>query len=304
MAEVTVLVPTAGRPGPLERCLSALEAEVLEGFIDAEILTVHAPGDGPSVEMVRRKFPGIRVLEAGERNLSLQRNLGAREAAGEILVYVDDDAWPAPGWLEALVSAFGDPAVGGASGPVLSPDGGVQFGPMAVTPRGRQFPLSSAGSVPKGSFPLLAGGNLALRQADLFRAGGFDENYRYHLDDADLCLRLSMLGRRLVYKEEARLFHDPAPGPHRRGPWERDWFTLSANSAYFSIRHGGILGILAPPVLLVPKAFRLVSWAVTGRLGPGAMVRGLLGQAAGLPAGYLKGLFRRPLLPLGEGGRA
>ncbi len=304
MVELSVLVPTAGRPGPLERCLSALEREVRESPVGAEVLTVHAPGDGPSMEMVRRRFPGVPVLEAPGRNLSLQRNLGAREAGGEILAYIDDDAWPAPGWLEALAGPFSDPETAGVSGPVLSPGGSLQFGPMAVTNWGRQFPLPSPAGRPPGAHPLLAGGNLALRKKDLFQAGGFDENLPYHLDDADLCLRLSRLGKRLLYEEKAKVFHEPAAGPHRRGPWERDWFTLSASSAYFSIRHGGITGLLAPLVLLPPKTARLCLWALEGKLGVKALARCLLGQAAGLPAGYWKGLFRRPLLPLGEGSRA
>ncbi len=304
MVEVSILVPTAGRPGPLERCLSALEAEVLEGFLDAEVLTIHAPGDEPSMEMVRERFPGVRVLQAPVRNLALQRNLGAAEARGEILVYIDDDAWPAPGWLDALVEPLADPGVAGASGPVLFPDGRLQFGPMAVTRVGRQFPLESPEEIPPGACPLLAGGNLALRRKDLLEAGGFDENYRYHLDDADLCVRLRARGRKLVYAEKARLFHEPARGPHRRGPWERDWFTVTANSVYFALRHGGAAGLLAPAALLAPKTLRLLVWALKGRLGPAALARCLAGQWAGLPAGYLKGLFRSPHLPFLEGSRA
>ncbi len=304
MVEVSILVPTAGRPGPLERCLSALEAEAPAGFAGVEVLTIHAPGDRASMEMVRGRFPGVRILEAPARNLSLQRNLGAREAGGEILVYIDDDAWPAPGWLEALAEPFAEPGVAGASGPVLFPGGDLQFGPMAVTRVGRQFPLDSPEEVPAGACPLLAGGNLALRKKDLLEAGGFDENYRYHLDDADLCVRLWSRGKMLVYAEKARLFHEPARGPHRRGPWERDWFTLSANSVYFALRHGGAAGLFAPAVFLAPKTARLLGWALRGRLGPAALARCLAGQAAGLPAGYLKGLFRNPRLPFLEGSRA
>ncbi len=304
MVEISILVPTAGRPGPLERCLSALEAEILEGTADVEILTVHAPGDGPSVEMVRRRFPGIRVLEAPERNLSLQRNLGARAAEGGILVYIDDDAWPAPGWLPALAAPFSKAETAAASGPVLSPGGGLQFGPMAVTPSGRQFPLPSAEAIPPGACPLLAGGNLAVRKSTLFEAGGFDENFRYHLDDADLCMRLASRGGKLVYREEARLFHQPAAGPHRKGPLERDWFTITANSIYFALRHGGLPGAASSLALALPKAVRLVGWTLRGRLGPAALARSLAGQAAGIPAGLWKGLFRRPVLPLGEGARA
>jgi glycosyltransferase involved in cell wall biosynthesis len=53
------------------------------------------------------------------RGLSGARNSGLRNASGEIVAFLDDDARPEPTWLEALVRAFDDPAVVGAGGVAL-----------------------------------------------------------------------------------------------------------------------------------------------------------------------------------------
>jgi GT2 family glycosyltransferase len=50
--------------------------------------------------------PGVRTLRPG-RNLGITaRNLGAREATGDLLLMLDDDSYPLPGAVETLVAAF------------------------------------------------------------------------------------------------------------------------------------------------------------------------------------------------------
>jgi GT2 family glycosyltransferase len=171
---------------------------------------------------------------------------------------------------------------------------------MAVTAYGRQFARSGR-ALPRGAVALLPGGNVALRKRDVCALGGFDERYCYHFDDADLCWRLAGLGRRLVFTEAAAIHHEPAPGPHRRTLWDRDWFTIAQNSIYFALRHAPAATarrLLVPALLQLPKAARLLAWAARGRLPWSALPRSLWAQARGVAAGYRKGLRAQPCLPL------
>ncbi len=294
---VTIVVPTWRRPDELARCLTALRAELLARR-HAEVVTLHAPGDEVAEERVRRDYPEVTVLRAPARNLSLQRNLAARHAKGDIVVYLDDDAWPIPGWLDALLAPFADQEVAAVGGRVLRGDGSLQYGAMAVSTVGRPFVLRDEEDPPRGTARTLPGGNLAVRRDVLCALGGFDENFAYHFDDVDFSLRLWRSGYKTVYRADASIHHEPAPGPHRRTFWDRDWHTIAQNSIYLAFRH-------APPgkrrwavLLQVPKAARFCWWACTGRLTLGGLWRALRGLATGIVAGWRKGKHVPPALPL------
>src|SRR5215218_5746885 len=98
LVQVSVVVPTRGRPEALARCVAALEAQTLA----VEIVVVEdREGGGPA----------------------WARNEGVRRARGEVVCFTDDDCEPEAGWAEALVA----PVLGGeaeaTTGPVAIGDG-------------------------------------------------------------------------------------------------------------------------------------------------------------------------------------
>jgi GT2 family glycosyltransferase len=296
----SVLIPTCGRERELVRCLQHLGAEIARSGIAAEILTIHAPGDESSIAAVHRDFPAVQVIASPRRNLSFQRNLGARCASGEVLIYLDDDAWPTEGWLRALLSPFEDPTLDAVGGLVLHPDGSVQYGRMATTRSARPFPLEDRAELPDGAALLLPGGNLAIRRASLFALGGFDENLAYHFDDVELALRLAREGRAVASSACAAVHHESAAGPHRRSWYDRDWYTVAKNGIYVGLLHGPrtLRGWLAPLALQLPKSARLLAWGGTGRLLPHRALRAFLAHACGIAAGYAKYFAKPAALPL------
>jgi GT2 family glycosyltransferase len=58
------------------------------------------------------------VANEGARGLSGGRNTGVRYATGSVIVFLDDDARPQPGWLDALLEPYDDPRVVGTGGPL------------------------------------------------------------------------------------------------------------------------------------------------------------------------------------------
>jgi glycosyltransferase involved in cell wall biosynthesis len=66
---------------------------------------------------LQAEHPGAVVVpNAGRQGLSDARNTGIDVARGDVLVFLDDDATPRPGWLAELVAPFDDPTVGGVGG--------------------------------------------------------------------------------------------------------------------------------------------------------------------------------------------
>lgn len=129
-------------------------------------------------EAARAEFPTATVVANAEgRGLSGARNTGARAARGDIVVFLDDDAWAEADWLEQLIDAFRSPAVIGAGGAA-----------MPAWERGRPgwFPEEfywvvgcSYRGLPerRGSVRNPLGCNMAFRRAAFEVAGGFRSDF-------------------------------------------------------------------------------------------------------------------------------
>lgn len=110
---VTLLIPTCNAGPEFPEILARMRAQELDRSF--EILAIDSESTDGTREFLRRQ--ALRLLEIRRRdfNHGLTRNLGIREAAGEIVVLATQDARPADArWMQALVDCFDDPAVAGA----------------------------------------------------------------------------------------------------------------------------------------------------------------------------------------------
>jgi len=100
---VSVIVLNWNGAAVLPRCLDALQAQT---FGDFEVLVLDNASTDGSVDEVELRWPGFRLVQF-ERNLgfSLANNRGARLARGQWLVFLNNDAFPRPDWLECLLEA-------------------------------------------------------------------------------------------------------------------------------------------------------------------------------------------------------
>ena len=111
----TVVVCTRHRPKQLSICLSAVLRQCHPQF---DVLVVdNSPSDPQTAEVAESQ--GVRRVAEPRCGLSYARNRGAREATGDIVVYIDDDAVPEPGWLQGLSTEFRDSRVFGVVGRIL-----------------------------------------------------------------------------------------------------------------------------------------------------------------------------------------
>jgi len=160
------------------------------------------------------RLPGARIVPTGPGGPSMKRDLGARVCRGEILAFLDDDAYPASHWLAAAVKEFEDPKVGAVGGPAVTPThdnlrqmaSGLVYqswlvgGPydFRYVPRPRRL-VDDQPSV-----------NLLVRRDVFERIGGYETVY-WPGEDTVLCLKIVHdLGLKLVYDPEVLVYH------HRR----------------------------------------------------------------------------------------
>ncbi len=215
---VSVIVTTRNRAGHLARLLPSLTHLTYDAL---EVVVVAGPSNDGTDALVAEWADRVKVVRSPAANMCLSRNLGIAAAAGDILVFIDDDAVPeTTGWLEHLVAPFvRDARVGAAGGPVLLADGDVhQFRNGAVSEWGEHVFVTGTRSTAadvQGWFPRAMGTNAAFRREALLAVGGFDERIAYYGDECDVCVRIARAGWSFAHAEGAVVRHHPAPSIHR-----------------------------------------------------------------------------------------
>lgn len=233
-APISVVVASHGRPEFLRRCLQAL-GQVL--WPQVEIVVV-ADADGCRVAS---DAGVLKVISARSANIAAARNAGIAAAGGEIVAFIDDDAVPEPMWLAALAAAFADPRVGAVTGPVLGRNGiSLQSGKTVILSDSSSHPAGADRPFAPGRFhaPKSVGTNMAFRAGLVREVGGFDETFRFYLDDSDLSMRLGLRGIETAYAPLAVVHHAYAASARRRADRApRDLYDIGRSTAAFVARH-------------------------------------------------------------------
>ena len=242
----------------LERCLSALRSDPSEKKV---IVVDNASEDG-TIELVRERFPEVKLVPLPD-NVGFGRaiNTGVRAGTGEAIVLVNDDAIVAPGFVDAIVAPFSDPAVGMVAGLMTIPDTDLVDGfgieldrALAAYNRARRAPVGT----PAGRLAMPSGGAAAYRRDAWEAAGGYDEALFVYGEDVDLGLRLRALGWEAAEAPSARGVHLGGATMGVDSPFQREHAGIARG---FLLRRYGILrSRLAPRAILIDAL--VVGWGL------------------------------------------
>jgi glycosyltransferase involved in cell wall biosynthesis len=190
---ISVIVPTRDRPLALEACLSALDAQTVGDELEVVVVDDGSTA-GETVAQVVARHPDARLLRRGGAGPAAARNVGARAARADMLLFTDDDCVPDVDWAEELMAA-------------------IQAGAEAVagTTLNTGGALADASSViswaPASVEPFAPTNNLACTKA-VFEAVPFDESYQQAAaEDREWCARLAATGHALRSQPSARVHH-------------------------------------------------------------------------------------------------
>lgn len=182
---LTVAVCTWNRAQLLSDCLDSLTAQSAgpEGP-PMEILVVDDGSDDETGEVVRAKAAGapvpIRYLPQPRSGLSAARNRAIENAAGEIVLFFDDDQLAPEGYAERLLARFdGAPTAAGAGGPYRDYGGGPR-----TCARCSLAAIDLPGQGLRRVERLL-GGNMAIRKTAFERIGLFDPEISGRGDESE-----------------------------------------------------------------------------------------------------------------------
>jgi len=247
---LSILIVAWNSREDLARTLPALLPELGQG--DELIVVDNGSGDGTEAA-VRELAPAARVVQTGANlGFAAACDIGAERAAGDLLVVLNPDAAPLPGfgeairrpWVEdrgwaawqALVTEAGGARINSAGNP-------IHFTGIVWAGRHGE-PVEAA--PPAGEVPVLSGACLAIPLATWRRVGGFPPEYFLYHEDVDLSVRLRLEGGALGIEPTAVVAHD-----YEFGASEQKWRWLERNRLAFLVRTypAALLALLAPALL-------------------------------------------------------
>lgn len=211
----SVIVVTHNSDSWIRRCLSSLQRQSALPW-PCEIIVVDNGSQDQTVEVIRREFPVVRILESPNRGFGAGCNRGAKAAVGEYLAFLNPDAEADPRWLAELVRPLETPKTIATSQIRLLEDPEslntegqyLHFTGLGFT-NGYARPASADGTMRE--VPGFSGAAFALRREEFQALGGFDENFFLYMDDTELSWRARRAGYRIVCVPDSVAYHHYRP---------------------------------------------------------------------------------------------
>jgi glycosyltransferase involved in cell wall biosynthesis len=287
--KITVILCTYNRCQTLAKALDSIARSTLPSSVEWEVLVVDNNSQDETRQVVEdfcRRYPGrFRRLFEPQQGKSYALNTGIREAQGDVLAFVDDDATVGPEWLSNLTGGLLDGEWAGAGGrivlewPASLPRWLAVQGPLARHP----FPGFDKGHEASELIGPPFGANMAFRKEMFEKHGGFrtdlgpspNRDVPRPNEDTEFGRRLIAAGERLRYEPSAVVYH-PVPESRINKKYFLEWRFDNgrADAREFQVRPVREFSRLAVwtlrwMVTLEPRARlhrKLVVWEKAGRL--------------------------------------
>lgn len=185
-----------------------------------EVIVVDEKSNDGSIEMIRKEFPWVKVIEGENKGLAVSSNLGAKEATGEYLLFLGPDAYPRHRTIEGMVDYMEKhPQVGLATPKVYLQQGGLDFdahrsfptpwssftrltGLYKLFPKSQLFNsyfMSNSDLNKDHEIDACVYGFMLVKKNVFEKVNGFDPEYFAHGLDLDLCYRIKHTGHKIMY---------------------------------------------------------------------------------------------------------
>jgi len=193
---VTVTIVSWNRKDDLQFTLQKLrEVNYPRGKL--EIIVVDNASTDGSVEIVREKFPEVKLICLPENKGLFAYNVGFATAQGKYIVVLDDDSFPAKDAIATAVSKLEKcPYIGVVAGKILSAETGEpleRFLPSDCKER-EWFTFCGCGAI--------------FRKGCLQSVGGYSSNFFLYVNEIDFSLRALEAGWSILFSPSVLFFHN------------------------------------------------------------------------------------------------
>ena len=217
---VSIIIPNRDHASVLENCIQSIRKR--STWKNLEIIVVENNSRQKQTSDLYRKLEEKKeariVRYPKEFHFSRVINEGARQAAGEYLILMNNDVTVRTGdWIERLLAHVSRPGIGAAGPKLLYPDGRVQSagivtgimgfaGSMMVAEDGND-PGYMGRAVLTQDISAVTAACMMVRRTAFREAGGFPNEFSVALGDVDFCLSLGDRGYRIVFEPSAVMIH-------------------------------------------------------------------------------------------------
>ncbi|MCU7496372.1 MAG: glycosyltransferase [Ignavibacteria bacterium] len=227
MIDLSIIIVNFNVKEFLQNLLSSIEKS--SGNISKEIIVIDNASDDGSVEIIREKFPSVRLI-ASQKNLGFGRanNLGLEISKGKYILLINPDTIVQEDTFQKLIYFMEKTPEAGLVGcKVLNSDGTLQLacrrgfpGPWTsftkVTGLSRLFPKSRLFAGYNLTYldenqtyevDAISGAFMMMKREVYEKIGGFDSQFFMYGEDLDLCYRVQKAGFKVFYVHDTQIIH-------------------------------------------------------------------------------------------------
>jgi GT2 family glycosyltransferase len=235
MPKVSIIILPFRKPHLIQPVFDAIFAQTFQDF---EVIAVINDASDGTREIIREKYPSVKIIEPGyNSNFAAGNNIGIHASIGEFIQLVNDDLLLEPNYVEEMLKAFDDQKVAAATGKLLRYDFTKNQKTNIIDTTG--IVMSSSGrardrgqlEIDSGQFDSdtnvfgVSGAGPMYRRSALERVKWgegekrefFDEDFVAYWEDVDLSWRLNNSGFKNIYVPKAIAYHGRTAGQSKGG---------------------------------------------------------------------------------------
>jgi len=179
----------------------------------------------------------VRIIPSGNVGPAEKRDLGVKKSKGEIIAFIDDDAYPEKDWLNNSLPYFENLEIGAIGGPNLTPkesnffqkvSGEVLSSYLVSGPV--DFRYKPRAERETDDLPSC---NFLVRKSIFNKIHGFDTSF-WPGEDTKLCLDIINQGKKIIYTPKLLVYH------HRRptlNAYLKQIFTYAKHRGFFAKKY-------------------------------------------------------------------
>ena len=256
--KVTVIIPTLDRSTIL---LSTLKDLLKQQYPNFDIIVVDQTNLPAKkvMEFIKKNPPIIKYIHLQKKSSPHARNVGAKKATGEIVLFLDDDVEiKDPNFIQYHVDVYQDEKVGLVGGRVIyNSQEQPKYQEVGKIKYFGLQEITHFDSVIKTAIDHAAGGNFSCFRELYHEVGGFREIYKgnAHMEETDFCLRVKRTGCQLIFEPKAVVLHlqYPSGGNRIENIYEFRYWLVHNNTLFYLINF--------PKVLFPLYLLKQIIWA-------------------------------------------